>query len=881
MVEIIYQFFTSWFIWVPLTLVLAYLTYRNFKKAKKVETFNWTLMTIEVPKNNEQKAEAAENMFASLHGILRNSDELRMTGGVQEHLSFEIASFAQKIHFYVRVPEHLAKFVKGQIEAQYENVEIKMKDVADYTEDTDRYPSVATAELTTNNSYYLPLKISESLEVDPLASITSAMVKNDSVDEALWVQILVKPIADTWQRKAGKAIDKIKSGRTVKRDLGGLIWFLEILKALWEPPQSTANVSVELDERRKEQVTAAEKKSQKLGYEVKIRLAALSNSTEFSRQEIQSLFGTFKQFNSTNLNGFRMRGAIDFSRESLNKFHTRDFSNAGFILNIEELAAIYHLPHANVKTQGIVWADVKKAEPPNNLPIITSGQEDAQEISAFGMSDFHGAYQQFGIRRFDRSRHMYIIGQTGTGKSGMLELLALSDIFHHADDPALKNGYAIIDPHGDYAVSNLRFIPASRMEDVVYFNPADTEFPLGFNPMEVYDPAMRNNISSEIISVLKKLFDNSWGPRLEYILRYTLLALLEYPNTTLLDITKMLTDKKFREKVLVSVTDTVVRNFWEVEFASWTERYIAEAVPPILNKVGAFVANPIIRNIIGQPKSTFNIRQIMDEGKILIVNLSKGLIGEDNAAVLGSFLVSKVQLAAMSRSDIPRVEDRRSFYLYVDEFQNFATESFATILSEARKYGLNLTVANQYISQMEESVRDAVFGNVGTMVSMRVSAEDAPLLAKHFEPQFEAADLLDMHNRRFLISMIINGEKASPFSATTLSLPTPPTNNNFEQIVAHSRANYARSREEVEAEIGQNIMPSAAALPKGAPNPSDPRTQVARELGVDPKVIMKTSPSGTTGSQKLVIPGAEIKVEETKPKTTRKPRSQKQREAKK
>ena len=873
MFDVMYQIFTSWFIWLPLTLILAYLTYRNLRKTKKAETFKWVLMTIEVPKNNEQKSEAAENMFASLHGILRNADELRMTGGAQEHLSFEIASFDQKIHFYVRAPEHLAKFVKGQIEAQYENVEIRMDNVLDYTSDSARYPAIATAELATNNSYYLPIKISENLEVDTLASITSAMVKNGTQNEAMWVQILVKPIADNWQKKAGKMIDKIKAGKTIKRDFGGLIWFLEVVKALWEPPQSTANTSVELDERRKEQVSAAEQKSQKLGYEVKIRLASLSDNTETSRQEIQSLFGTFKQFNSTNLNGFRLKTATNFNRESLEVFQTRDFSTAGFILNIEELAAVFHLPHTNVKTQGIVWADVKKAEPPNNLPILTGDITHDQEISAFGMSDFHGTYQQFGIRRVDRSRHMYIIGQTGTGKSGLLELLALSDIFHHSGNPELRHGYAIIDPHGDYAVNNLRFIPPERLGDVVYFNPADTAFPLGFNPMEVSDPAMRNNISSEIISVLKKLFDNSWGPRLEYILRYTLLALLEYPDTTLLDITKMLTDKKFRDKVLTHTTDSVVRNFWQVEFASWTERYIAEAVPPILNKVGAFVANPIIRNIIGQPKSTFNIRQIMDEGKILIVNLSKGLIGEDNASVLGSFLVSKIQLAAMSRSDIARVEDRRPFYLYVDEFQNFATDSFATILSEARKYGLNLTVANQYISQMEESVRDAVFGNVGTMISMRVSAEDAPLLAKHFEPQFEASDLLDMHNRRFVISMIINGEKASPFSATTLALPTAQVSNNFEQIISRSRENYARRREDVESEIDQSIMPSAAALPKGAPNPNDPRTKVAHELGIEPKLVFKTSPSGVTGSQKLTIPGAEINVTENK-KSKRRPKKQ-------
>jgi hypothetical protein len=274
----------------------------------------------------------------------------------------------------------------------------------------------------------------------------------------------------------------------------------------------------------------------------------------------------------------------------------------------------------------------------------------------------------------------------------------------------------------------------------------------------------------------------------------------------MLDITRMLTDKKFRNETLSYCQDTVVLNFWKVEFASWNDKFVAEAIAPVLNKVGAFTANPVIRNIIGQPKSTFNIRQIMDEGKILVVNLSKGLIGEDNASILGAFLVTKIQLAAMSRSDIPDIKDRRPFYLYVDEFQNFATDSFATILSEARKYGLNLTVANQYISQMGETVRDAVFGNVGTMISFRVSADDSPILSKQFEPQFEPNDLLQMHNRHFVINMVINGEKSPAFSATTLTLP-PQQADNTSLIIENTRRRYSRSRVEVEKEISDTIRP--------------------------------------------------------------------------
>ena len=444
--------------------------------------------------------------------------------------------------------------------------------------------------------------------------------------------------------------------------------------------------------------------------------------------------------------------------------------------------------------------------------------------------------------RRDRSRHIYIIGQTGAGKSGLLELFALSDVFYN-------QGYCIIDPHGDFAVNNLRFVPASRVKDVIYFNPADTQFPVGFNPLEVSDASKKPNVCSEVIGVLKRMFGDSWGPRLEHILRYTLLALLDRPETTLLDISRLLTDKEFRKETLDYCTDVTVLQFWKHEFGQWNDKQINESIAPVLNKVGAFTANPIIRNIIGQPKSTFNVRQIMDEGKILVVNLSKGLIGEDNAGILGAFLVTKIQLAAMSRSDIPEVENRRPFYLYVDEFQNFATDSFAVILSEARKYGLNLTVANQYISQMTENVRNAVFGNVGTTISFRVSADDAPILSKQFAPVFDESDLIQMNNRHFVISMIIGGEKVPAFSATTLNIPHSP-HDNFDQIIAHSREYYSHPRAEIERQIRETIEQSEKykqELSNSGRQPADkaPRENLPTLTFINGKPSMSAKPFDT------------------------------------
>lgn len=840
----LFSFLLQWYVWIPLVAVLSYLTWRNYQQVEEPNDVEGTLLVLEIPRTNDKSELAAEQLFASLHGILRDRKELRLTGGKQEHLSFEIASVNGQIRFYAWVPKSLQSFVEGQIYAQYPTVQIYPAD-EDYTLHERDHQVIYSTELTTTDSEFLPIRTFQNFEVDPLAGITGTLAKLESTGEELWVQILFRPIADDWHSYVDRWVSRVRAGSSSLLSSGvggGAQWLGGLLEALWKPPEQgdgKSSGAPELSERDKTRISEAEKKATKLGYQVKIRLVYLGESQPSAKRQMQALVGTFKQFNSTNLNGFKSTRAV-FGSEPIEKYRQRAFSSSGFILNIEELASVFHLPHTNVETPNIVWASSKTAEPPSKLPIITGDSAIDQQISAFGVTNFRGINHQFGMLRFDRSRHVYIIGQTGAGKSGLLELFALSDIFHN-------QGYAIIDPHGDFAIDNMQFIPGSRIQDVIYFNPADTTYPLGFNPLEVSDPNQKTNISSEVIGVLKRMFGESWGPRLEYILRYTILALLDRPETTMLDITRMLTDKNFRKETLSYCKDTVVLQFWNVEFASWNDKFVAEAVAPVLNKVGAFTANPIIRNIIGQPKSTFNIRQVMDEGKILIVNLSKGLIGEDNAAILGAFMVTKIQLAAMSRSDIPDIRDRRPFYLYVDEFQNFATDSFATILSEARKYGLNLTVANQYISQMTDTVRDAVFGNVGTMISFRASADDAPILAKQFEPNFEALDLLQMHNRNFIINMVIGGEKAPAFSAKTLELP-PPQADNTMRIIEHSRRHYSRDRHEVERMISEVVNPKTPQpqqQPKPQPAPSKPLTE--DQPVKDPKTSSKPTEAFGSG----------------------------------
>jgi hypothetical protein len=786
---------------------------KNRKQKNSQQWGDFTLLLLEIPRTNDKKELAAEQMYAALHGILKPKRDLWRDGGTgQEHISFEIAAIDKRIRFYVWVPTHLKTFVEGQIYAQYPTAQIHELSEDYATRKTDRTISYST-ELTLTDLETLPIRTFITFEVDPLASITATLAKLEDPGEEMWIQVLMRPISDEWHKQSAKTIQKIKSGQS--NLMGGAGNMLgQAMTALVKPPTYDVKSSEkELSDRDKTRIAAIQEKSVKLGYQVKIRIIYFGKDETTARVRMQGIVGSFKQFNSTNLNGFESKIA-SFDKRKIDEYKQREFGDSGFILNIEELASVFHLPHTSVETPNIVWATTKTAEPPSNLPVL--GNHKESEISLFGVSNFRGNNSVFGILRSDRGRHLYTLGQTGAGKSKLLELLTLSDIYY-------DQGFAIVDPHGDYATSMLSFIPDRRIDDVVYFNPADTAYPIGFNPLEVTDPALKSHISSELVGVMKRMFD-SWGPRLEYILRYTLLALLDYPNSTMLDITRMLTEKDFRNEVISYCEDPVVKNFWVGEFASWNDKFATEAVAPVLNKVGAFTANPMVRNIIGQPKGGFNIRKIMDEGKILVVNLSRGLVGEDNAAILGAMMVTKIQLAAMSRADIAKVEDRRPFYLYVDEFQNFATDSFAVILSEARKYGLCLTVANQYISQMDQVVRDAVFGNVGSIISFRVSPDDAPFLQKYFEPQFEAADLIQLHARHFVTSMMISGEKTPAFSATSLMVPKTQKDNSA-AIMELSRQRYAKERSIVEDAIkaSTSIQQHAPQAPK--PNHQAPAPQ--------------------------------------------------------
>ncbi|OHB05764.1 MAG: hypothetical protein A3B22_02070 [Candidatus Zambryskibacteria bacterium RIFCSPLOWO2_01_FULL_47_33] len=422
--------------------------------------------------------------------------------------------------------------------------------------------------------------------------------------------------------------------------------------------------------------------------------------------------------------------------------------------------------------------------------------DDSNKVTYFAETDSRHNHKKFGIKAGDRSKHVYVIGKTGMGKSTLLENMAIQDI-------QSGNGLAFIDPHGGTAEKLLEYVPEERIKDVLYIAPFDMEYPVSFNIMEDVGPNKRHLVVNGLMSVFEKIWEDAWSARMAYILQNTLLALLEYPGATLLAVNRMYTDKGFRNKVVSNVTDVSVKSFWVDEYAKYTDKYTQEATPAIQNKIGQFAGNPLIRNIIGQSKSSFNLREIMDEKKIMIVNLAKGRVGEGNARLLGSMLITKLYLAAMSRSDEKAsvLAKLPQFYLFVDEFQSFADRSFADILSEARKYKLNLTMAHQYIEQMDEEVRDAVFGNVGTMIVFRVGAYDADVLEKEFAPTFTAEDLVSLGLRQIYLKLMIDSVSSAPFSATTLSPIGPPEVSHVDKIIEYSRKTFAQPRSEVEKRI--------------------------------------------------------------------------------
>lgn len=729
------------------------------------------LLLIRIPQEIEKRVLAFEQLLVNIHEILHHHT-----------FTFEMTSYNQHIYFFTCIERKLKELIEGQIYAQYPFAEIE--EVNDYTNPDVLKRGFAGTELMLLRSDIIPIKTFKEFEGDSLSGIFSVMTKAEE-DEQIWVQVFVQPTADDW---------KLNFIRSWKMKLNNVKLYFRI-KNYFKLKSAKAMREMEKE--------AYRHKADHHTYRTAVRLAYVSTTKEKAQQKLNVLIKAYLQFNTIDLNGFKPT-RIGRMGNFLKNYQERIMPE-GFNLSSLELASVYHFPHPD-DVPHIVHVLAKKAEPPRDLP--REGAVDPKNVSFFGVTNFHNQNFKFGIKRTDRRRHLYMVGKSGTGKSKMLELLIYADIL-------AGNGVGVLDPHGDLVDSVLKYVPEERIDDVVYFNPADYEFPIAFNPLEQVPQELRVRVTIGFIDIFKKLFGNNWTNRLEHVLRYTTLALLDSPNTTVLSILKMLSDKNYRQKIVARIQDSVIKNFWVNEFAAWSEKFDNEAIMPILNKVGQFVSTSLIRNMVGQTKNKINIQEIMDQGKIFLVRISKGNLGEENAALIGSMVVTKIQQAAMARTVIPE-EQRRDFYLYCDEFQYFATDTFAEILSEARKYHLNLTMAHQYMGQLTHLIRTTAFGNVGTIINFRVGAEDAAILENEYTPVFKIRDIINLGVREFYIKMSVDGELRDSFSGRTLNVPMPEKDYT-DEIIRRSREKYANPRSVVEEELkkwdeGATAEESDAAL---------------------------------------------------------------------
>jgi len=702
---------------------------------------NITTFILRLPRNTEVTPEAAQTFLSTLTQINSSSFLSKITGNKNYSLALEIALINQQIRFQITCSDEISAFVQTQIQSNYPLVIIEKGQ--DFLEDKTLF----VKSLSLKHGNYYPITLWNTFtDVDPLSSILSVLSKSDP-DQITIVQLALESVSSSWQSKGTSFSDK-----GTKNEDGTY------------SPRSDQSVI-------KEKISYP-------GYKASIRLAS---NTKKTLTELVSAFGVFTRSDG---NSFGLKKSIIQNQKNENtKLRERKVSD-NQILNIVELATIWHLPSDKIQTPTIAWGTSVLSEPPENLPsAINIFDEDKKNINFFAHTSFKNKDTIFGIKDKDRRRHMWTIGKTGTGKSTLIANMAV-------DDLKKDRGIAIIDPHGDLCETLLDYIPRHRINDVIYFNPADKDFPISINPLEVTNREEAELVTSGLMAIFTKIWPDVWSARMEYILRNSFLTMSQVEGSTLEDVLKLLSSKSFRSKIMEKVNDKSLTNFWEEEFDRMPDRLQKEAIAPIQNKVGQFVTSPLVRRIISSPKSSISIDDLMNNGKIFLANLSQGRLGEDNAALLGATLITKIQIAAMRRVDVEE-EKRKDFYLYVDEFQNFATGSFIKVLSEARKYRLNIMLANQYMAQIPENVQKAILGNAGTIVSFAIGASDASILNKEYAEVFSENDLVNLSNFQIAIKMTIDGQSTRPFLAQTLPLPKS-VNQNREKVINVSRERWTR-----------------------------------------------------------------------------------------
>lgn len=805
---------------------LLFFARKNLREAKNYERgLKMVPLLIHLPptsddlesKGRDARDIADESIFKAqtLYNILASTSKKGFKSNLygQRHVSLEIVAHKGKVYFYTAAPITLVPVIEQAILSAYPNS--RLEEVAEHNifSPVGKASGTIGGELVLKESSAYPIATYQEIKRDTMQALLNALSSLEKEDGA-GVQILIRPTSSGWTKLSNTESSNLRQGKKNKK--GGDLafwWIRQIFTAPVKPPEAKEGVqSAEkavsgTDQARAE---AIEEKARHNGFEVLIRVVASSNISQRSQVILNNIIAVFSLYESTGRNGFKFIAAKDidsFVLAYILRFFPPEYRKS--ILNDVELATIFHLPDSsNVPTTQLDRQQSKQVDGPRNL---------LDDGLLLGYNVFRGAKKPIRLSENDRRRHMYIVGQTGTGKSVFLENLALQDMIE-------GRGFAFIDPHGDTAETLLGMVPKERTEDVIYFCPSDMDYPLGLNLFEYSSPEQKDFLIQEVISMLYKLYDPQRqgiiGPRYEHIFRNCALLLMADPNGgTFIDIPKLLTDYDYAKQKLKYTNDRMVLDFWTKEYPnSQRSNESGEVTSWVVSKFGAFVSNEMMRNIIGQNTSSFDLRKIMDEGKILLVNLSKGRTGELNSKLLGMIFVMKFQAAAMSRANIPE-DQRRDFSLYVDEFQNFSTDSFATILSEARKFKLNLIVANQFTTQLAEEVRDAIFGNIGTVISHRVGNQDAEVLERYYRPIFDVDDLQQLPNYNTIVKMLIGGVPTQPFSMANL----PPLGHSNKQLADAlkqlSAVKYGRPRSIVEKEIFDRLTTQEAPKPAfGAPS---------------------------------------------------------------
>ncbi len=712
-----------------------------------------TVFEIRAAKDSLITNESFVHLLASLKNTLKVSFWQRIFGG-QDTISLEIACLDQSIFFIVTCPEPISALVKAQIAAHYPDALINHMN--DYLEPWLSSGSRSTAQVYLSGPTYLPIQTVQGKGIDLLASVLGVLSKIPPKQAAV-IQIVLSAPSKGWSSYAKKIV----------------------AKGVGSPEKFEAHP----------QKALIETKIALPGFTTDIRLASVAPESADANLVISQLGASFGVFTLADGNSLSVKKLPANSQVKLQQAmitRSADYTPANQILNLLEVATIFHFPNADLSgIRNIAWGKTLKGEPPSNLPIAEDlSDEEKQQINFFARTEYKNRMAIFGIRNGDdRRRHIYILGKSGTGKSTLIANMAIADIRN-------RHGMAIVDPHGDLCDIILDYIPSYRINDVAYIDPSTKDSSIRINPLYAKNPEQKELLVSGIMSVFKKIWADLWSARMEYILRNSLHTLAFKDGSTFLDIPKLLTDDRFRNEYLRSVDDPTLLAFWKQEYDAYSEKFRAEAISAILNKVGQFITSPTIRNVIGHSNNTIDLEKMMDEGKILIINLSQGKIGEDNAALLGAMIITQIQIAAMNRINRPK-EERRDFYLYVDEFQNFATTSFIKILSEARKFHLNLILANQYTAQLPEDIQKAIFGNAGTIMSFVVGAEDANRLVGELGNYYTQDDLVSLARHQVVAKIMIDGAMSKPFPAYTLPLPFSK-NQNREKVMRSSTERYYR-----------------------------------------------------------------------------------------